>query len=73
VVDAGAAACEQRAHDVVRNLLGGPMGRAVRVECRDADGRMQAVASVELPSWIPSLVPGWGFAVVGSATKEHAP
>jgi hypothetical protein len=72
-VDADAAACEQRARDVLRNLLGGPMGRAVQLECRDADGRMQAVASVELPSWIPSVVPGWAFAIVGSATKERAP
>jgi hypothetical protein len=73
VVDAGPGECEQRAHDVVHTLLGGPMGRAVRVECREDGSRMTAVADVELPSWLPVLLPGWAFGIVGSATRERSP
>jgi hypothetical protein len=72
-VDAGRADCEQRAHDVVRTLLGGAMGRSVRLECHEQGGRMTAVARVELPSWMPTFVPGWAFGIVGSASKERSP
>lgn len=73
VVDAAPADCEQRARDVVHTLLGGALGGGVRLACHDEGGRMVAVAAVDLPSWLPTFLPGWGFTLAGSATKEHAP
>ena len=67
------AECEQRARDVVRNLLGGELGRDVQVECHDEQGRMTAGVVVVLHGWIPGIVPDWSFRLVGSATKEHVP
>jgi hypothetical protein len=72
-IDATAAECEQRAHDVVRTLLGGELGRDVQVECRDEQDRMTAGAVVVFHGWIPGVVPDWSFRLVGSATKERAP
>jgi hypothetical protein len=72
-IDASAAECEQRARDVVRNLLGGELGRDVHVECHEEQGRMTAGIVVVLHGWIADVVPDWSFRLVGSATKEHAP
>jgi hypothetical protein len=72
-VDSTAADCEQRAHDVLDNLLGGRVGRDVRVECHDEQGRMTAGAVVVLRGWIPGVVPDWAFGLVGSSTKERDP
>ena len=73
VVDAGPGDCEQRARDVVRTLLGGPMGHDVQLDCRESGDRMSAVATVVLPSWIPGIVPSWTFGITASATKEVSP
>jgi len=72
-IDSSVAECEQRARDVVHNLLGGELGRDVQVDCRDEPGRMTAAVVVVLHGWIPGIVPDWSFQLVGSATKEHAP
>jgi hypothetical protein len=72
-IDSSAVECEQRARQVLHNLLGGRLGRDVRVECHDAQGRMNAGAVVVLHGWIPGVVPDWTFDLVGSATKEHDP
>ena len=72
-IDASPAECEQRARDVVRNLLGGELGRDVQVECHDEPGRVTAGVVVVLHGWIPGIVPDWTFTLVGSATKEHVP
>ena len=72
-VDSSAAECEQRTRDVLHNLLGGELGRDVRVECRAEQGRMTAGAVVVLRGWIPGVVPDWSFDLVGSATKERDP
>ncbi len=70
-IDSSTADCEQRARDIVHNLLGGGLGREVQVECHDVQGRMTADVVVVLPGWIPGVVPDWSFRLVGSATKEH--
>jgi hypothetical protein len=72
-VDLGAGDCAARARSVVGNLLGGPLGHSVRVACRETRGMVTAEADVELPSWLPGVVPGWSFRLVGSATKERDP
>jgi hypothetical protein len=72
-VDFGTGDCAARARSVVGNLLGGPLGRSVRLACRETRGTVIAEAEVELPSWLPDVVPGWSFRIVGSATKEREP
>jgi hypothetical protein len=70
-IDSSTAECEQRAREIVRNLLGGRLGRDVEVQCRVEQGRMTAYVAVVLPGWIPGVVPDWSFRLVGSVTKEH--
>lgn len=72
-IDAGVDDCEQRAHDVLDNLLGGNLERRVRIDCTDQHGRMTVGADVVLDSWLPGIVPSWSFAIRGSATKERDP
>ena len=71
-IDASAGDCERRARDVLGNLLGGAVGRAVRVSCLEVDGVMRARADVSFRGWLP-VVPTWSFRLDGSVTKEHAP
>ena len=72
-VDLGPDDCATRARSVIGNLLGGPLGRSVRVSCRETRGAVTAEADVQLPSWLPGVVPAWAFRIVGSATKERNP
>jgi hypothetical protein len=72
-VDLGATDCVDRARDVLAHLVPGPVGRSVRVECREEQGTMRASADAVLRGWLPGLVPDWSFRVVGSATKERSP
>jgi hypothetical protein len=72
-IDLGTGDCAARAHAVVSNLLGGPLGNDVQVSCRERRGSITAVADVTLRSWLPGVVPDWSFRIVGSATKEREP
>jgi hypothetical protein len=72
-VDTGAVNCEERGRDGLRNLLGGPLGRSVELECHESGGSMTAGADVVLTSWLPGIVPDWAFRLVGSAAKERRP
>jgi hypothetical protein len=67
--------CEARAADVLADLLGGALGRGVRVECRGGtdDPTMTAHAEVVFEGWIPGLTPDWTFTLEGQSTKERAP
>jgi len=71
-IDASAADCTRRAHDVLAALLGGRTGRSVRVSCREVGGAMRARADVALPGWLP-VVPTWSFRIDATVTKEHLP
>ncbi len=71
-VDADAAECERRAHEVIDALLGPRDARAAVLRCRVVGGSMRATVEARLTSWFP-LVPDWDVSVTGSAPKEHAP
>lgn len=68
----GAAACEQRAADVLGDLLGGPLGAGVAVGCAEGALLVSAEATVRLLAWAP-LVPDWTFSARAEAVRERAP
>lgn len=72
-VDASASDCAARAQDVLVNLLGGAMGRAVGITCEERDGKVHARATVRLAGWLPGVVPDWSFTLDGTAVKEQDP
>jgi hypothetical protein len=69
--DASPAACEQHARSALTGLLRGPMGRDVDVQCRLLPTTVTATADVQLPSWLPFLVPDWSFTVRAVAAREQ--
>lgn len=70
--EAGPAACEAAALDVLDDLLGG-MRDQVAVHCAEEDGLVRARATVGFRSWLPALVPDWNFRAGSSAVKERTP
>lgn len=70
-VDASPAACQQRAHDAVANLLRGPIGRDVAINCSLHATTVTATADVRLGSWLPLIVPDWRFTVRAVAEREQ--
>ncbi|HUP70365.1 MAG TPA: hypothetical protein VM142_11185 [Acidimicrobiales bacterium] len=70
--EAGPGDCEARAHDVLADLLGGPMGAEVDVRCRQTPTQMVAVANVTFRAWLPPS-PDWSFEVAATARKESLP
>jgi len=70
--DASVADCTARARAVVAALLGGAMGRGVRIDCRDRNDRVEARARVDLAAWLPG-VPDWSFGLAAIAVKERLP
>lgn len=64
--------CQERARDVLGNLLGGTMGQGVAVACAEEDGVMRARADVRFQAWLPP-VPDWSFRVTGVVIKERVP
>jgi hypothetical protein len=69
VLDASAADCEARAHEVFEGSV--PRG-SVRVDCTDDGGAMHARARVSLAGWLPGL-PTWTFVIDGAVVKERLP
>lgn len=63
------AACEERAADVLGDLLGGPMGDGVSVVCTDAGDRVVATATVHFDGWFGRLT-GYDATLAASAAKE---
>ena len=57
---------------VLGDLLGGAMGRDVRVTCTETPTQVRASADVVFRSWLrPS--PDWSFRLTASARKEQLP
>lgn len=71
-VTASALTCEQRAREVLGDLLGGTMGRDVAVSCGQTPERVVADADVRFAGWLPA-VPDWRFSVTASARRRGEP
>lgn len=71
-VDAGAADCTTRAHEVLDGLVGARLRSQVVVRCDEAGEVMTARAAVHLTSWL-ALVPDWSFTIVGTSVRESSP
>lgn len=70
--DAGVNDCQDRAAMVLGDLLGGAVGRDVRVSCTETPTQVRASADVVFHSWLkPS--PDWSFRLTASARKEQLP
>jgi hypothetical protein len=66
---ASVGACETRAHEVVSNLVRGPLLSA-RVNCEESGAFIVAEARVSLRSWLPMLVPDWHMTLHAEALRE---
>lgn len=71
-IDAPAGACEARAAEILRGLLGGPAGDRVTLTCSPGPDWVVVTADVTLPAWLPALVPDWHFRVQAVTAKERA-
>ena len=63
------AACQERAADVMGDLLGGPMGDGVTIVCADGGDRVVATATVHFDGWFGRLT-GYDATLTASAAKE---
>lgn len=63
-------ACERRADAVLADLLGGPFGEGLSVECSAGAGWTEARAHGWLPPLVPPLPPV-ELAVTGGAAREE--
>lgn len=66
------AACQQKAAEVMANLLPGPFGRGVAISCRQTGSEVVATASGRFPGWLPP-VPALAVHIVGAAQLEVNP
>ena len=71
-VTASAVTCEQRAREVLGDLLGGAMGREVAIACADGVDRVTATADVRFAGWLPA-VPDWSFRAAATARRRSEP
>jgi hypothetical protein len=62
--------CEERAREVLRGLVRGPLVRA-RIECATSGAFVTADARVTLRSWLPMLVPDWHITLHAVALREE--
>jgi len=72
-LSASAGDCEERASDVVGDLLGGSLRGGVSLTCTETRDVMTARANVVLRGWLPGLVPNWSFTLEAQSVKERAP
>jgi hypothetical protein len=72
-VEAGAAVCLDRAHQVLDDLLGGDLGDDVTLVCAPGatPGELVAIADATFSSPMPG-VPSWTFRLEARATQELA-
>ena len=68
-VGSTAAACEARAHEVVANLVRGPVLDS-ELHCSDSGAFVVADAEVTLHSWLPMLVPDWHLHLHAEALRD---
>jgi hypothetical protein len=64
--------CEARAEEVLASLLGGTMGRELRIVCTATPTEVRASATGIFRSWMPP-VPDWGLDMSASAQRSLAP
>lgn len=67
-----AAACEDTAADVLRQLLGGAMGDGIAVECAAGASSITASGSGTFASWTP-MTPDFTIELTARATREQPP
>ena len=67
---AAVPACEERAREVLRGLVRGPLVQA-RVRCATSGAFVTADATVSLRSWLPMLVPDWHLSLHAVALREE--
>jgi hypothetical protein len=68
-VAAGVDVCQERAAEVLANLIPGPLGDGVIVSCGNTGDELVAVADVTLDSPLPG-VPSWSFRMEARAVQE---
>jgi hypothetical protein len=71
-VTASTSACEDRAHQVMGNLLGGVMGNGVTIHCSLVNGQMLAEARGTFSAWAPPMQ-DYSFDVTATALASKAP
>ena len=64
--------CEARAEEVLASLLGGTMGRELRIVGTATPTEVRASATGTVRSWMPP-VPDWGLDMSASAQRSLAP
>ena len=62
--------CARRAQQVLDDLLRGPVGDAIAIECAFDGAHVVARARGSLPSWLPALVPSWPIEFDALARRE---
>lgn len=67
-----AAACQQKASQVMANLLHGPFGQHITISCQLSGGQITAVAAGTFPAWL-HVVPAYTLKIVGSAPLSTNP
>jgi hypothetical protein len=65
-----AARCEQRGQEVLRNLLGGQMGRGLSIRCTVNETTVAASIDARFKAWLPGL-PEWNASTDGHAARER--
>jgi hypothetical protein len=64
------ATCQREADETMRSLLGGSMGRDIRIDCEIRGGEVHASATGRFRGWLPGM-PDWRFANQATAVKEQ--
>jgi hypothetical protein len=64
------ATCQRTADETMRSLLGGSMGRDIRIDCEIRGGEVHASATGRFRGWLPGM-PDWHFANQATAVKEQ--
>jgi hypothetical protein len=65
-------ACQDKADQVMANLLAGPFGQHITITCQLSGAQVVAVATGTRPAWL-RLLPAYHPRVVGSATLSADP
>jgi len=73
LVDADPKMCESKIREGIDALFRSRREGGVEIRCEIDNGEVFASADVELPSWIPGIVPSWNFRVSERAAREEKP
>ena len=66
------AACQEKAAQVMTNLLPGPFGHGITISCVVSGGQVMAVASGTFRAWL-RVIPALSLRVVGTANLATNP